>query len=74
MRHDFHPDMSPAEAAKMWLRKTELSSDGELAIYTDGDAMSVNYMETPHGITIICKNGTGIPVPYRYSGEHVGLI
>lgn len=71
----YHPDMSPAEAARVWMRINECTDNGLAAINHGEDReMSVNYQETPHGINIILRNGTCIPVPYRYDGSTHNLL
>ena len=68
-----HPNMSESEAARLWMIQNECTDNGLAAIYTDGDNMSVNYDKTPYGISIICKNGTAIPVPYKCT-EHTPVV
>ena len=73
VKYDFHPQMTPSVAAKIWMLNNECTSDGEMAIEVIDGNMSVNYQTTPYGITILCKNGTAIPVPYRYDGTNIEL-
>ena len=63
------PEMTPSEAAKAWVRENECTDIGHAAIYSENGEMSINYHETPYGITIILKNGTALPVPYKYDGS-----
>lgn len=65
----YSPNMSPSEVAKIWMLRNECTDNGLAAInYNDDKTMSVNYQETKYGIVIITKNGTCIPVPYKYDG------
>ena len=67
--------MSPADAARVWMRRNECTDSGLAAInYCEDGTMNVNYQETPHGIIILLHNGTGIPVPYKYAGSAHGLL
>ena len=71
----YHPDMTPAEAARVWMRLNECTDAGVAAInYEENGVMSVNYQETHHGIIILLHNGTGIPVPYKYDGSADNLL
>jgi hypothetical protein len=71
----YHPSMSASEAAKVWMRRNELTDNGRAAINYEKDGkMSVRYEETTHGIDVVLKNGTSIPVPYKYQGEPIRLI
>ena len=74
VKYDFTPQMTPSMAAKTWMLNNECSSNGDAAIETIDGQMSVNYQITRYGITILCKDGTAIPVPYRYDGTSVELI
>lgn len=66
---ELHPDMSPDEAARLWMRINECTDDGRRAIHCgENREMSVNYKETPHGIVILMHDGTCLPVPYKYDG------
>lgn len=70
----YHPDMTPNDAARIWMRLNECTEDGLSAIqYHDDGTMSVNYKETKHGIIIMLRNGTGVPVMYKYDEEDVLL-
>ena len=71
----YNPNMSAADAAKVWMRKNECTDMGLKAIICGPNKeMSVNYQETPHGIVIIAKDGTCLPVPYRYDGSVHNLL
>lgn len=71
----YHPDMTPAEAARVWMRLNECTDNGRAAInYHDDKTMSVNYKETSHGIVIMMRDGTCLPVPYRYDGSTHNLL
>ena len=71
----YNPDVSADDAARTWMRLNECTDIGRSAINDEGDGMmSVNYQETPHGITILLHNGTGLPVPYKYDGSTDNLL
>lgn len=65
--------MAPAEAARLWIQINLLNDNGRAAITNKNDIDCIRYMETNVGITIILKDGTAIPVPYRYGGEPIKL-
>lgn len=74
VKYDFTAQMTPDMAARIWMLNNECTSDGAAAIETIDDQMSVNYQITRYGITILCKDGTAIPVPYRYDGSPIQLV
>lgn len=71
----YHPEMSAADAAKVWMRRNECTDNGQAAIhYGEDRTMSVNYQETSYGISILLHDGTCIPVPYKYQGDNAYLL
>ena len=66
----YHPNMTPAEAARVWMTLNECTADGLAAITDNGDGtMSIKYSISRHGIVVYLHDGTCIPVPYRYDGS-----